>query len=350
MATALSNESERATAAGRPTRDESEVEVTYIWAFSENDGVLNETFRAYLRAACQQKWSFEFIVVSNGVSEEVVEELRREIEESDAAVKMLFLHKAFTESSVLSTACAEARGKWVVALPSYLQIDPRAIGPLVAELEAGSLDYVASWRQPRVDPPAYARKSRVFNWLTRRITRVVLHDINSGLRAMKKQVLDDVAIYGDLHRFLPVLAHMQGFRVGEIQTRHLDERISKQDYRLGVYLRRLLDLLTLFFITKFTKKPLRFFGLLGSAFIFVGSTLSAVLVVQRILGQALENRPLFLVSILLVVFGIQLFSLGLLGELIIFFHARSLREYRIEKIVEHEPGGVPCQDEPTVTR
>jgi hypothetical protein len=128
---------------------------------------------------------------------------------------------------------------------------------------------------------------------------------------------------------------MQGYRVTEVQTRHLEERVKKGDYRLGAYARRLLDLLTLFFLIKFTRKPLRFFGLIGGALFAAGSLLTVVLGIQRLLGdRPLADRPLLILAVTLVVLGVQLCSLGLLGELMIFIHGRALAEYHVEKVHE----------------
>jgi hypothetical protein len=187
-----------------------------------------------------------------------------------------------------------------------------------------------------VDSRRATKFSELFNSLTRRLTGIKLHDVNSGLRAMKRQVIEEVQVYGDLARFLPVLAVMQGFRVGEVKVRHLEERVEKGDYRLGIILRRLLDMLTLFFLLKFTRKPLRFFGLIGSATLASGLVLSLILVVQRVLGTMLSDRPLFLVGMLLIVLGVQLFSIGLIGELLIFIHARDIREYKVDAVYEFD--------------
>jgi hypothetical protein len=175
----------------------------------------------------------------------------------------------------------------------------------------------------------------VFNRITRWLMGVSLQDLNSGLRVLRRELAEDVPIYGDLYRFWPLLAARQGYRVTEVETDHLQERVQKGDYRFGVYLRRALDLLTLFFLMKFTRKPLRFFGLLGSATLFLGSLVTGVLVIERLLGwTSLADRPALIFGVLLIVLGIQLFSLGLLGELIIFTYGNKLRDYRVETIYE----------------
>jgi hypothetical protein len=148
-------------------------------------------------------------------------------------------------------------------------------------------------------------------------------------------VLNEFVLYGDLHRFIPVFAFHKGIKVQEVNVSQREEDTRLRLIKPGAYLRRLLDILTLFFIVKFTKKPLRFFGLLGSTMFLIGTIITAYLACLRILGTAaLSNRPALLFGILLMVFGIQLFSVGLIGELIIFNHAKEICEYNIEEIIE----------------
>jgi hypothetical protein len=145
---------------------------------------------------------------------------------------------------------------------------------------------------------------------------------------MRREITRDVPLYSELDRFLPILAEMQGYRVSEIKVRHLAERVKPGDGGLGVYFRRILDMMTLFFLFKFTRKPLRFFGLLGGATVVTGG----IIAVQRLLGTPAADRPALLLAVLLTVLGVQLFSLGLLGELIIFVHGSKLGTRHVEKV------------------
>lgn len=311
-----------------------ETRVTYVWIFSENDGRLEETLSTYVRHIREIPGRADLVLVSNGVEEDVSPGLIRILEGSSLSGSILRLHRQGGEAAALSAAFRHAQGDLVVVLPAYVQIDPRDIGRIVAELSRDATDYVASYRNPRVDTKSGRTKSAFFNWLARRATGVPLHDLNSGLRGMRRAVIEEVPVYGDLYRFLPILASMQGFRVREATVRHIEERVAKGDYRLGVYLRRTLDLLTLFFLIKFTRKPLRFFGMLGSAVFGIGAITLITLVVERMLGRPLADRPLLIYGILMFVLGVQLFSIGLLGELIIFTYARDTSEYQVEKVYE----------------
>jgi hypothetical protein len=204
---------------------------------------------------------------------------------------------------------------------------------MLQEVEKGA-DYVATWRTPRVDSKWGSGSSHLFNSMVRGLTGVPLHDLNSGLRVLRRRLAKAVPVYGDLHRFWPVLAARKGFRVVEVPVQHLEERRGPGPLGVGAYARRALDLLTLFFLVKFTEKPLRFFGLFGAGALAAGGLLGGVLCVQRYFGRALSDRPMLIFAVLLIVLGIQLFALGLLGELIIFTRGKRLREYQVEKVFE----------------
>jgi len=159
--------------------------------------------------------------------------------------------------------------------------------------------------------------------------------LNCYFRAIRREVLEDVAVYGDMYRFLPVIAYRQGYRVVEVQVRHLKEWGTTGFFGLGVYTRRFLDVLAVMFLTKFTLKPLRFFGTVGGAFSLIGVGICVYLAVLKFgFHQAIGGRPMFLLGVLLIVLGVQILGFGLVGEIIIFSQARNLKEYRIERIYD----------------
>lgn len=308
--------------------------VSAIWISPENNLNVLDTFRHYCLTLRGLPAECELIVVINGdrgSPRALVEQLRSD----DVAVRLVHIHRYCDQATAMRAGLASSRGARVVFLPDYIESDETAIHDMLAELDRGA-HYVASWRQQRVDSGWSALNSRIFNRLTRLMTNVPLHDINSGLRAMTREVTEKLPVYGDLHQFLPILAAMQGFVVSEVKVRHICPPTPRSSVAVrlhpGVYLRRLLDLLTLFFLFKFTKKPLRFFGLIGSAALALGGGVVLVLVVQRMLGTGLADRPLLLLGITGIVLGVQLFSLGLLGELIIFTHGRHLFQQHSEEL------------------
>ena len=317
---------------GQP-RDTSRI--SFVWICST--AAPEATLRRYLQAIEVLPNDSELIIINNGLGTATSTALAAQLSGSGVAATIVSLHRACGESAALSTSLQQITGQYVILLPPYPQSDPNDILRLIAELSKG-LDYVASCRRPRVDGWAGERRSRLYNWLARRISNVDLSDINSGLRAMRRQVLDQVPLYGDLHLFLPILAARQGFRVGEVPVRHLEERVGAIDEGKGVYLRRLLDLLTLFFLLRFTHKPFRLFGGIGAGLTSSGALVTFVLAVQRLLGEPLADRPMLIFGTMLIVLGIQLFSLGLLGELIIYVNADRVTDYQIETVYRSSHG------------
>jgi FemAB-related protein (PEP-CTERM system-associated) len=250
------------------------------------------------------------------------------------------------ESIALSAGVAKAEGRLIVNVPAYLQTEPEEVLKVVAALEAGA-DCVATWRTPRVDPWLNQLQSRFFNWVLRLIMGMPFHDLNSGTRGFKKQVLEEVSVYGELYRFLPVLALRQGFRVVEVKVRHREEKGRAGFYGVGVYLRRLLDILAITFLTRFTQQPLRFFGYLGFVSIAVGAPLAGWYLWGKLGGESLGDKPGFVIGAILVAFGVQLIGFGLIGEIIIFTQAPNLRDYKVEEVVEGgaEQAPVPADRE-----
>jgi hypothetical protein len=193
---------------------------------------------------------------------------------------------------------------------------------------------VIARRFPRADSRFNQAQTALFNSLFRAMTGFGFRDLGCGVRVFKRQITREIAVYGDQHRFLPLFVARQGLKVREVDLRQSSKDHPWRVYRPGVYPRRLLDLLTVFFLAKFTKKPLRFFGLIGVTIFAIGALVVCYLLIDRVVfNAALADRPALLLGTLLVVLGVQIFAIGLLGELIIFTHARDIKEYTIDKIV-----------------
>jgi FemAB-related protein (PEP-CTERM system-associated) len=276
----------------------------------------------------------EFVFVLDGPAGRFAEELR----DLGARWTMRIVQLeggGLGESIALSAGVAKAQGEHIVNVPPYLQIEPDEVIKVVAALEAGA-DCVATWRRSRIDPWLNQLQSRLFNWLLRWIMKTPFHDLNSGTRGFRRNVLEEVAVYGELYRFLPVMAQRQGFRTVEVQVRHREEKGRAGFYGVGVYLRRLLDILAITFLTRFTQRPLRFFGYLGFASMAVGTPIAAWYIYERltVVGASLSDKPGFVIGAILAAFGVQLIGFGLIGEIIIFTQSPNMRDYKIESIVE----------------
>jgi hypothetical protein len=280
----------------------------------------------------------EFILVFDGVRGKAWSEASELAAARPDHVRAIGFQQSFGESVCLSGGFEQARGRIIVTSPQYVQVDPWELGRMLEALEQGA-DFVTPWRHPRIDPYLNRVQSSLFNWVMRRIIHAKFHDLNCYLRAFKRQVLEELTIYGDMYRFLPVIAFRQGFNVVEVKVRHLQEWGGAGFFGFGVYVRRVLDILGMVFLAKFTLKPLRFFGSLGGALLVAGGGVLAYTVWDRVFnGTGLYQRPLFLVSLIGVVLGVQIIGFGLVGEIIIFTQARNLREYRIERIWESRTG------------
>jgi glycosyltransferase involved in cell wall biosynthesis len=278
--------------------------------------------------------SYEFIFVFDGHYPDEVQSLATLAEKCPETLKIIKFNKYYGEAKALNAAFLASEGKLILTLPAYFQVKPQEIKKLFADF-SDEVDVIVGWRYPRRDNLLNRTQSNFFHWLINSFSGESFHDISCGVRLMRRKVLERINIYGDLHRFIPLLAINKGFRAIEIPVRQAREDIHLRIYGIGVYLRRLLDVLTLFFLIKFTQKPLRFFGLLGFGLSFIGLLISLVTVFQRIFGdQGLSERPLFLVGILFLLVGLQTFFIGLVAEIIIFTHMPSEPDYNIEKIVE----------------
>lgn len=299
----------------------------------ERWGNLAEIYEVHSKVLKIAGLPFEFIFVVDGGYEESTENLRC-IENSNGHLRVITLPRQFGEATALAVGFEQAQGDVLVTLSSYLQVAPEGLLEVLRMLDKG-FDLAIARRHPRVDSWINRIQNLGFHFLTRRLTGVQLHDISCGLKAMKRPVVREIPLYGDLHRFLPLLAYQKGFRVVEVDIPQHPADRGTRIYRPGVYLRRLLDILTLVFLFKFTKKPLRFFGLIGAGLFGAGLLISSVLAVQRILGlTALADRPLLILGVLLMVLGIQTGSIGLLGEMIIFTHARKTKDYNVDRILK----------------
>jgi glycosyltransferase involved in cell wall biosynthesis len=320
---------------------ELELNVTVVVPVTSAEADVREVVEALGAELLHEKRTWEVIFVFDGVTGRAWEEVLRLRRDYPNRVRSISFKNPFGESVCLSAAVERARGKYLVTSPQYVQVDPVELRTMLAALDDGA-DFVTPWRSPRVDPWLNRFQSWAFNLVIRHIVRMEFHDLNCYFRAIRREVLEDVAVYGDMYRYLPVIAYRQGYRVVEVKVRHLKEWGGTGVFGLGVYTRRFLDILAVTFLTKFTLKPLRFFGTIGGLFSLTGVGICAYMTVQKLwFEQSLTGRPLLTLGVLLIVLGVQVLGFGLVGEIIIFSQARNLKEYRIERIFESAgtPGG-----------
>jgi CTP:molybdopterin cytidylyltransferase MocA len=295
-------------------------------------GGVHVEFRQALAATGR---AVEFVYVLDGPRPEAQAALARNADRV-LPVRVVHMAKGFGHATGLEVGFAKAEGRYVLTIPDRPQIDPTVVGEILRLLDGGA-QLVATRREPRRDALPNRLQSRVFHGLVRRLAGHDFQDLTCELRGMTQDVARRLHLYGDQHRFIPILAARAGFAVMEIPgTQHPDNRQLRLRWP-GVYGRRLLDILNIYFLTRFTRKPLRFFGLIGAAVGLPGLAICLFLAGQRLwVDTPIRERPLLLLGVLLIVIGVQLVSLGLLGEIIIFMSGRRDEPETVETELDSE--------------
>ena len=275
---------------------------------------------------------YEIIFVDDG-STDGSSGILRALHAADERVQVIQFRRNFGKSAALAAGFAAARGDAVVTLDADLQDVPAEIPHLLATLEDGA-DLVSGWKFPRHDPLSKRLPSAIFNRVVRAMTGVRLHDFNCGLKAYRAEVLDEIHLYGELHRYIPVLAHFRGFRVREVQVRHRSRQFGRSKFGAARFFRGFFDLLTVLFLTQYRRRPLHFFGWFGLVTLLVGFLINAYLATLWFLGNPIGHRPLLTLGVLLMIIGAQFVVFGLLAEMIAYTSAQ--REFSVRRHLRHD--------------
>lgn len=259
---------------------------------------------------------FELIFVDDGSTDnswEVIEQLV----EANSQIKGISLGVNQGKSYALQAGFNEVRGQYVVTMDADLQDNPAEIEQMITTLESG-YDLVSGWKKERFDPISKTIPSKFFNWVTRRAAGIHLHDFNCGLKAYRAEVIGHIQLYGELHRYIPLLAKRAGYaRITEQVVQHRARKYGTTKFGLSRFINGFLDLITILFVQKYLQKPMHFFGTIGVLLMAAGSVINLYLAGIRIfLNEGIGNRPLLFLGILLMVLGVQFLSTGFLGELI----------------------------------
>ena len=313
--------------------------IIYYEKYSHDDVI--ELHNAYKVSLESTNLNYEFIYVVDGELPEVIEELHK-LYQVGEKLKVIKLGKWFGDATALQVGFEQSSGKLILTLPSFKQVDENDIPKLIQAIN--NKDMIISWRWPRLDGILNNFQSRVFNKLIKWIVGSDFHDLKCVVKIFRREVLDKIYMYGDQDRFLPLIASKYGFKVEEVKVTQAKKDAVQKFYPFSNYIARILELISIFFLVKFTKKPIRFFGSTGLITFMLGFILAIILFIERaFLGVALADRPIVLVSILLMIFGIQSFAIGLVGELIIFTHAKDIKDYIVETVIDYED--MPVKEE-----
>lgn len=283
-----------------------------------------------------QQLSYEIICVDDG-STDGSPELLKQLAQTRTDLRAVLLRRNYGQTAAMSAGFNYARGKAIVSLDGDLQNDPVDIPRLLAKLEEG-YDLVSGWRQNRQDATlTRLLPSKIANWIIGQVTGVRIHDYGCSLKAYRSELLADMNLYGELHRFLPALAFIEGARIAELPVCHHARQFGRSKYGLWRTFRVLMDLLTIWFMKKFLTRPMHVFGLLGLFAMFIGIVIGGYLTfVKLALGETIGNRPLLILAVVLLLTGVQLFSFGLLAELLMrtYHESQGRPIYRVREVVE----------------
>jgi glycosyltransferase involved in cell wall biosynthesis len=282
----------------------------------------------------RNNYYFEIIYVDDGSTDDSFKKIKDLKNHSEDKIKIIQFRRNFGKAAALSAGFKEAEGDLIITMDADLQDEPEEIPKMINKINEG-YDLVSGWKQDRKDPKIKLLSSKIFNFTVSSLTGIKLHDFNCGFKIYRQEVIKNINVYGELHRFLPVLAHQKGFKVGEVKVKHNSRQHGISKYgrsglkRIKNYI---LDTINIFLITKYSKKPLHFFGNVGLLFIFLGFIIESYLTYLRLTTGSIQNHtPLLMLGILLIIIGTQLISLGLLGEIIIRFNQKRDDVYNIKK-------------------
>lgn len=276
--------------------------------------------------------TFEIIFVDDGSTDNSLEVLLAQ-KKKISEIKIVSFQRNYGKSAALNTGFKMSKGDIVITMDADLQDDPEEIPFLIDKVSEG-FDLVSGWKTDRKDPFIKNFTSKIFNWVTSKVSGVNLHDHNCGIKAYKQEVLEHICIYGELHRYIPVFAHAAGYKVGELPVKHRKRQHGKTKYGVWRFIAGYLDLVTVVYLTRFKNRPMHLFGFIGSFPFGLGVIMNLYIVYQKYVYQiGLSTRPLLLLGVLLILIGVQIFGIGLIGDMLASRGSKDIK-YNIKKVYE----------------
>jgi len=305
-------------------------DVSVIVPVTERPEPLAELYLEFSAPLREAGYTYEFLFSVESRNQSAVTPLK-ELAKGGAPVRVLEVGHTVGESALLKLGASRARGRVLLSLPAYRRVVASALPDLIERVDGGA-DLASARRWPRKDSWVNRIQTRLLHSVISSVSAPDMQDVASGVRAMRPAVFADIPLYGDFFRFLPILAMREGFKVVEVDALQHPRDARTRVYSPGIYVRRLIDVLGLLFLSRFTYKPLRFFGLIGVTATGLGALMLFALLIQRLGGHGIANRPMLLLGVLIFTLGIQSIALGLIGEIIVHFNARTERPYRLAGI------------------
>jgi glycosyltransferase involved in cell wall biosynthesis len=291
------------------------MKVSFVIPLYNEQPSLKELVSSTEKMVSSRAWDVEYVFVDDGSTDGSFDTLKKLKAKSKHQMTLIRFRKNSGKSMALAEAFRAVTGDVIVTLDADLQDDPMEVPKLMHKLDQG-YDLVVGWRKERQDMQGKLRLSHIFNSVVSYVAKVPLHDMNCGMKVMRKAVTEEIDVYGELHRFIPVLAKAQGFKVTEVAIVHHARKYGVSKFGPERIMRAPFDLMTTVFLTTFRTRPLQIFGPIGISFIGVGGISLLYLTVLHFMGQSIGRRPLLLFGILVILFGVQLLSTGLVGELV----------------------------------
>lgn len=305
--------------------------ITFVIPMYNEEGSLALLYEKIIQNTANQ-YKYEIIFVDDGSTDGSVTVIRKIIED-DPNVHLIVFRKNFGKAAALQAGFRNSKGDIIITMDADLQDDPSEISHFIDKINEG-YDLVSGWKKERHDPLEKRLPSKLFNKVTSHLSGVQLHDFNCGFKAYRREVVENIDVYGELHRYIPVLAYRKGFKITEIVVHHNKREYGKSKYGFERYLRGLFDSITVAFLGKFYDRPMYFFGKIGLLLLGVGALICGYLTVLWFLGQGIGGRPLLMLGVLSIILGVQMFSIGFLGDMLVdaTYHDRYNESHIKEKL------------------